>query len=239
MALLLFAGCSRKTTGLIRPDEDVAIEQIDFDYMQGKSRMVLQDGVKEREVRASVRVRKDSVIWMSFSVVGVHGGRALINQDSITIINNVEKEYFVFEYDELSRQFNFEIDFHVIQAAALGNLIIPRAPGDRIEHHENGDAVLRQTSGTISVDNFINGTTKKIEKVALKELNSNNTLTIDYSNFQPLGNKLFPYNGKIDLLYKTQAGLLNTTIIFEYNKAEVADKELKFPFNIPKRYEGR
>ncbi|MCZ8214968.1 MAG: DUF4292 domain-containing protein, partial [Cyclobacteriaceae bacterium] len=77
------------------------------------------------------------------------------------------------------------------------------------------------------------------EKIELKESNSNNTLNINYSNFQPVGNKLFPYNGTISLFYKAVSGLLNTTIIFEYNKAEVGDRELRFPFNIPKKYERR
>ncbi|MDH4298827.1 MAG: DUF4292 domain-containing protein, partial [Cyclobacteriaceae bacterium] len=69
--------------------------------------------------------------------------------------------------------------------------------------------------------------------------NSNNSLVINYSNFQPIGSKLFPYNGTISLFYKTLGGSLNTTIIFEYNRAEVGDKELKFPFNIPKKYVRR
>jgi hypothetical protein len=79
----------------------------------------------------------------------------------------------------------------------------------------------------------------KIEKVEMKETDTNNSLVLNYSNFQPLSNKLFPYNGTISLFYKTLAGILNTTVIFEYNKAEVGDKELKFPFNIPKRYVRR
>jgi len=62
---------------------------------------------------------------------------------------------------------------------------------------------------------------------------------LDYANFQPVADKVFPYNGTISLLYKSVTGLLNTTIIFEYSKAEVGDKELKFPFNIPKKYVRR
>ncbi len=73
----------------------------------------------------------------------------------------------------------------------------------------------------------------------MKEGNSSNSLTINYSNFQPVSTKIFPYNGTINLFYKALSGVLNTTVIFEYNKAEVGDKELKFPFNIPKKYERR
>jgi hypothetical protein len=79
----------------------------------------------------------------------------------------------------------------------------------------------------------------KIEKVELREGDTHNSLIINYSNFQPVDNKVFPFDGTISLFYKTAAGLLNTTIIFEYSKAEVGDKELKFPFNIPKKYDRR
>jgi hypothetical protein len=206
--------------------------------MHGKARMVLRDANKEREVKANIRIRKDSVIWMTFSVIGVQGGKALINKDSITIVNNVDNEYFQFDYAELSKRYNFEINYDVIQAAMLGNLIIPRKESDQVLQ-ETAFFILKQQANNITVDNHISLATKKLEKVELKELNSENSLVVNYSNFQPMGSKLFPYNGTINLFYKTVAGVLNTAIIFEYNKAEVGDKELKFPFNIPKKYVRR
>jgi hypothetical protein len=214
------------------------VEEIDFEYMHGKARMVLRDANKEREVKANIRIRKDSVIWMTFSVIGVQGGKALINKDSITIVNNVDNEYFQFDYAELSKRYNFEINYNVIQSAMLGNLIIPRQESDQVLQ-ETAFFILKQQANNISVDNYISLASKKLEKVELKESNSANSLIVNYSNFQPMGSKLFPYNGTINLFYKTIAGLINTTIIFEYNKAEVGDKELKFPFNIPKKYVRR
>jgi hypothetical protein len=189
-------------------------------------------------VKANIRVRRDSVIWMTFSVIGVQGGKALINKDSITIVSNVDKEYYVFEYAELSKRYNFTVNYDVIQAAMLGNLITPRSDADQITQ-EASMFILKQQAGTVSVANYINAASHKIEKIELKENRNSNSLVLNYSNFQPVGNKLFPYNGTINLFYKTLAGVLNTTVIFEYNKAEVGDKELKFPFNIPKRYARR
>ena len=238
----LALSCSKKVVSpaitVTPPKPELNIEEIDFGYMHGKARMVLRDANKEREVKANIRVRKDSVIWMTFSVIGVQGGKALVNKDSITIVSNVDKEYFVFDYAELSKRYNFEINYDVIQAAMLGNLVMPRKEEDQIVQ-ETSFFVLKQQANTVTVDNYINAASRKIEKVELKELNSSNSLVINYSNFQPVGAKLFPYNGTISLFYKGLAGLLNTTIIFEYNKAEVGDKELKFPFNIPKRYVRR
>lgn len=235
--------CSKKITSTTStpatpPRPTLAIEEIDFEYFQGKARMILRDSKKEREVKANIRVRKDSVIWMTFSVIGVQGGKALINKDSITIVSNVDKEYYVFEYSELTKRYNFPINYSVIQNALLGNLIQERKDDDNIIQ-ESSVFVLKQQSGTVSVTNFVNAASMKIEKVEMKEENTSNSLVMNYSNFQPVGDKVFPYNGTINLFYKALSGLLNTTIIFEYNKAEVGDKELKFPFNIPKRYERR
>jgi hypothetical protein len=238
---LLVVSCSKKIVSPVpvtTPATALAIEEIDFEYLQGKARMVLRDANKERDVKANVRIRKDSVIWMTFSVIGVQGGKALINEDSITIVSNVDKEYYVFDYAELSKRYNFNIDFNVIQSAMLGNLISPRKPEDDVVR-ETSFFLLKQNSGTVNVANYINAASMKIEKVEMKEGNTSNSLVINYSNFQPLSNKLFPYNGTISLFYKTLSGVLNTTVIFEYNKAEVGDKELKFPFNIPKRYVRR
>lgn len=234
--------CSKKittiSTPVTPPRPTLAIEEIDFEYFQGKARMILRDSKKEREVKANIRVRKDSVIWMTFSVIGVQGGKALINKDSITIVSNVDKEYYVFEYSELTKRYNFPINYNVIQNALLGNLIQERKDDDSIVQ-ESSVFLLKQQSGTVSVTNFVNAASMKIEKVEMKEGNTSNSLVMNYSNFQPVGDKVFPYNGTINLFYKALSGLLNTTIIFEYNKAEVGDKELKFPFNIPKRYERR
>lgn len=239
---LITLSCSKKVIPPSLPDSapkpTLNVAETDFTFMEGKARMVLRDANKEREVKANIRIRKDSVIWMTFSVIGVQGGKALINHDSITIVSNVDKEYYVFEYAELSKRYNFEINYEVIEAAILGNLIMPRKETDEVKQ-ESSFFILQQASNDVRVENFVNAASMKVEKVELKEGSSANSLVINYSNFQPLGSKLLPYNGTINLFYKTMSGLLNTTVIFEYNKAEISGKELKFPFNIPKRYVRR
>jgi hypothetical protein len=238
-ALLAFLSCSKKAVPILPPPpKALDIEQIEFGYMHGKARLVFRDDKKEREVKANIRIRKDSVIWMNFTVVGVQGGKALINKDSITVVSNVDKEYYVFEYEELSRRFNFHIDYSVIEAAMLGNPIRNGLSESEIGKEGERDK-LTQTDGSVIIKNLINPILKKIEYVELIESTTNNMLKLEYTNFQPLGDKYFAYNGVVNVFYKTSAGLINNTITIEYNKAEVGDKELKFPFNIPKRYDRR
>lgn len=235
----LLLSCSKKIVPVIAPPPaTLEIQEIDFDYFHGKAKMVFKDDKKEREVKANIRIRKDSVIWLNFSVIGVQGGRALINQDSVTILSTVDKEYYVFEYKELSQRFNIDINYKTIQAAFMGNLILPRKKSDVITQGTSFN-VLEQQRGTVNVKNYINAASRKLEKVEMKEDSTSNSIIINYANFQPVGNKIYPYNGSATIAYRTIKGLLNTTISFEYSKAEVGDKELKFPFNIPRKYDRR
>lgn len=231
--------CSKRVIPTAPPaPSNLEIQEIDFEYFHGKARMVFNDGKKEREVKAHIRIRKDSVIWMTFTVIGVQGGKALINHDSITIVSTVDKEYYVFDYPSLSKRFNFDVNYKTIQSALLGNLISPREESDKISQGDRFN-LLEQQRASVEVRNFINPETKKLEKVEMKEQSTNNSVAINYANFQPVGDKTYPFNGIINILYKTPGGLVNTTITLEYSKAEVGDKELKFPFNIPKKYERR
>jgi hypothetical protein len=240
VSALILQSCSKRavTTKVPAPSRNIAIEEIDFEYFHGKARINIRDDKKEKDLKANIRIRKDSVIWMDISVVGLSGARALINHDSITIRSNVDKEYFVFEFSELSKRFNFEIDYHLVQAALLGNLLYDRRPEDKVST-DGTFTVLEQLIGTTVLKNYINTASTKLERVELKENNTNNSLSVNYSNFQNVGPKVFPYNGVISILYKTPGGVINNTITFEYNKAEVGDRELRFPFNIPRKYERR
>jgi hypothetical protein len=235
----LLLSCSKKVVPVVTPPPPtLEIEEIDFDYFHGKAKMIFRDEKKEREVKANIRIRKDSVIWLNFSVIGVQGGRALINQDSVTIVSTVDKEYYVFDYKELSKRFNFEVNYHTLQSAFLGNLIMPRGNADKITQGTSFN-ILEQQRGTVNVKNYINAASRKLEKVEMKEDSTSNSIIMNYSNFQPVGDKIYPYNGSATIVYKTLKGMLNTAISFEYNKAEVGDKELKFPFNIPRKYDRR
>ncbi len=237
--MLVLSGCHyRLSPTLPPPPKSIDLQEIDFDYLQGKARLAYHDDNKVREVKAHVRIHKDSVIWMNLSVIGVQGGKVLVNRDSITIVSNLENQYYVFDYGELSKRFNFTINYQIIQAALLGNPILPRKPEDK-GGEDSFFSKLIQHQGTVTIQSLVNKTTKKIEHVDLAESITGNSARIDYTDFQPLNNKLFAYKGTIDITYKTASGVVNNTIIFEYSKIDVDTKALRFPFNIPKRYDRR
>ena len=238
---LLGTGCSKKSTGInwnFLDKSKLEVQEADFEYFSGKAKINYKDDELDLKAKANVRIRKDSVIWIAFSSIGIQGARCLINQDSITIMNMVKKEYYVFRYDSLSEQFNLEVNFQTIQAATFGNLIKDRSRADELEKEE-GLYILKQNSGNVDINNYVNSKTMKIERVEMTEQESQNTAVIRYYDFQMIEESAFPYSAILSIFYKKGAKTLNTVIEMEYNKAQIEDKELKFPFNIPKKYEKK
>ncbi|MDH5400462.1 MAG: DUF4292 domain-containing protein [Cyclobacteriaceae bacterium] len=215
------------------------INEMDFDYFQGKTKMNFKDESLDIKAKATIRIRKDSIIWMTFSSAGITGGRCLINKDSITIISTLKNEYYVFEYPEMSARFNFDVNYETLQAAAIGNLIMGRKQNDR-KAEKDDFLVLRQKSGSVSVENYINRNTHKIVRVDMTEVPSKNTASIHYNDFQLVNDQYFPFSGIISLFYKSKENVLFSTVIeFEYSKVEIIEKDLRFPFKIPKKYVRR
>ena len=239
-ALALSSSCSKKTAGisLTSDHSKLDVREVSFDYFSGKAKINYKDHELDIKAKANVRMKKDSVIWISFSAVGIQGARCMINKDSITIVNMFKKEYYVFHYDSLSEQFNFDVNFGSIQSAALGNLIRPNGKNDNVE--KKGDFfILEQNSGSVHINNYVNPKTMKLERVEMLEDKSNNSGTISYYDFQMIEDQAFPFSAIISLFYKANNKTLNTQIEFKYNKAQLEEKELRFPFNIPKKYERK
>ena len=121
---LIIGGCSKKLSDItwnFLDRDKLEIREVDFDYFSGKAKINYKDDEYDVKAKANIRIKKDSAIWISFSAIGIQGARCMISQDSITIMNMVKKEYYVFNYDSLSKQFNFEVNYDAIQSAALGN----------------------------------------------------------------------------------------------------------------------
>jgi hypothetical protein len=246
LLLLLIGGCSlmscsKKLTGLnwnFLDRNKLEVREVEFDYLNARGKMSIQGNDSDVSAKTVVRIRKDSLIWLSFSSAGIQGARAIVNKDSIVVVNHLRKEYYVYEFDSLAKKFNLPIHFDLVQAIALGNLIKPREEDDEVLRKDD-HFLLRQKVDFLTLENRINSKYMKLEGVLLKDPETGNELRIRYADFQLVEDKAFPYSIIISLLYHGPEGPIRTDIEIEYNKAEMADKELRFPFNIPKKYDRR
>ncbi|MBC7570183.1 MAG: DUF4292 domain-containing protein [Spirosoma sp.] len=216
------------------------VAEIDFDYLTAKSKVSFK-GPEQSIDNASVniRVRKDSLIWVSISKLGIEAVRGLISRDSIIILDKIHREYSVYDYPALSNQFNFAMNFDLLQALIVGNLPLPKRPAQKVKN-ERDYLLLRQSEGKVLVENYI-GEDRKLKKLMVTEQPTKNTLRLDYEDFSLLNDFLFPYTSLVTLNYqsKTDGQFYQTLLRIKHNKVELVDKNPGFPFTIPASYERR
>lgn len=214
------------------------IQELDLEYFSTKSRIKYKDPSQSFAANATIRLKKDSLIWISVSpALGIEAVRCLITNDSITIINKINKEYYVQNFEELSEKFNVEINFELIQAMLLGNLPKNKLPLRKVIK-QNDHFLIKQAGGGLKIDNYISRDNMKVEKVMIEEGSDDYSLLLEYGNFQMLDSLIFPYKNLISISNGKDASA-STVIDIEHNKAEVGDKNLSFPFSIPKKYERK
>jgi len=215
------------------------VDEINFDNFSAKSKIKYLDGDEGFNAVANIRIKEDSIIWISVSPgIGVEILRAIITPDSLFVINRLKKEFVAVSLDSISHQLNFNLNYSMLQSILIGNLILPRDQNEKIMR--SGDYyLLKQQNGDISVDNFVNIKSMKIEKISITDDSTRNYMNVDYHNFQNIDSVLFAMDNSISLFYTDKSRSINTQIIFTYTKATFADKKIRFPFNVPSRYELR
>jgi len=110
---VFFSSCKKDIVGFKSDKKaSVNIEEIDFDYFQTRTKVRYSEGDKQINGNAHIRIKKDSLIWFSVSPsIGIEATRVMITKDTAIVINRMDKEYYIFNFEEISRYFNFKIDF--------------------------------------------------------------------------------------------------------------------------------
>ncbi|MEM6841947.1 MAG: DUF4292 domain-containing protein [Bacteroidota bacterium] len=257
--LLALPGCSKKIAGVDRvspdrvsPDRtgmkatELEIENVDFEYLTASSKIKFRGEGQNVSATANIRVRKDSLIWISVTPgFGIEAARAIISQDSLSLINRLDKEYRSYDFQELSKKYNFTINYDLLQAVLLGDMPRSIDNNDQVRQVTN-HFIVRQKEGSITIENFIDRQLMKVERVAMVEQKKNesvrkgkNTLNLQYSDFKQLDEEILPFSNLVSLDYRQRGQKRNTKIDIEHKKVSIVDKALRFPFSVPKKYVHR
>ncbi len=79
---------------------------------------------KSFKFKSAVRMRKDSLIWISMSpAMGVEAARAQITPDSLKFINRFEKTYWSGSFRDVRHLLKAEVNFSMLQDFMVGNAV--------------------------------------------------------------------------------------------------------------------
>lgn len=235
----LLQSCSKKISVFSRSTaaKNLKIEGLKFDYLTIKSKVTFKEPHKTTNATALIRMKKDSVIWFNLTgALGVQGVRGIVTQDSVKILNKVEKKYFAYDFKQVSKEFDFQIDFDLIQAILVGDM--PKPLTDKSNVRTNSKRfIVKQNMENYYITNYIGRENLKLEEVNVTEKDTDNSLKLLYKNFRSLGDQGIPYSIFAALIHHNEFGELETQLTIDHVRVETSDKPIKFPFTVPKKYE--
>ena len=236
--LVVVSACSRKvavTDPSFVEKNRLVFTIPEFDYLNTKTRIQYKDEERNVSTSANIRIKKDSIIWMSLSpLLGIEVARAMITQDSLILMNRLNREYTVYNFDNLSDKFQFDINYHLIQSLILGNMPMEyQEPNEIVSSKQY--YIIKQENGPYSIDNYIDRNQMKLEKVEVSEEPKKNKMVLEFEDHQAVAAFTIPFHSLISLDYEHGTEVKSTEINITHGRAELASA-LKFPFEIPSRY---
>ena len=196
----------------------------------------------------NLRMKKDSIIWMSISKFGIEGARVMITRDSVQLtISFGEKKYFKGDFSYISKLLNTDLDFEIVQSLLIGNSVEFYDEDSKLKP---GTTNCQYTLGTIrkrklrrvmekgkdlkesAQSIYMIPETFKISRILFYEFNPDRNLDVQYSDYTKIDSlQFFPL--KMNLNFK---GSKNVAIDISYTKTAL-DQDQSFPFKIPSDYE--
>lgn len=223
-----------------KPTEAVKLpkvpQKLAFKYLSSDTKIEFTDGTNDAKFRVGMRIRKDSLIWLSMRAnVGVEGLRVLISKDSIQIIDYQEKTYRSLSFKDLSQEYGFELNYNLVQAILIGEMPIEKFDTQKV-FQDSTHFIIRQEENFISLDNFLNKENLQLEKLYAQDTQRGSQMELLYSNFIQLGEGLFPENNKVKLNYYNKQGNFKISLDIDHKKTKISENPLEFPFRVPTKY---
>lgn len=259
VAMMFISGCkstkqisqltsSRDSTVWVKPETDSVhliagiVEKVDsskisFQTFSAKIRVDAEDNnVKQPDLSATVRMIKDSAIWISLSAtfLNIEVYRVLITSGEVILMNKQDKEVQYRTLSYLQDVTGIPFDFNTLQDMLIGN---PIFINDSPVFLSKKDNLLNITftneyyKHLLTIDN----TTNRLLHSKLDDMDvyRNRSASITYSDYEDIGGQLFSTGRQITITEKKKLNLK-----LKYKQVEF-NKELSVVMKVPKNYKRK
>lgn len=205
--------------------------QVKADWFSTSAKIVYRNGNQVLKASSSIRMRKDSIIWMTVKKFGFEAARVQITKDSIYILDRINGAYMVKGMDYITEEFNLPANFATLQAVLLGNPVFFSreldVKNEALSYHLTGE------SASIKNDFWLNGINFQLQKMDFLDKKEQRTLKNTLENYQKLEDEQnFSYFRRLELQNPKSNQL---SIELTFSKIEInIPKDIRF--EIPSRY---
>jgi len=236
--VFVLSACAKKNIPVSTIEREYGLENFDFEYLQAKSKIKYDSDDRALTSSATIRMRKDSILWISLTpVFGLEAARGYITQDTVVFIDRVNKEVYRYNFKTLSQMVNFEVNFDMLQSILLGNQVFKFLPRDKYTKMA-GELKIEQDRQRFNVVTTADKASRKITTIEVTEGEATNEMSVNFSDFNTLDGQALPFETKVLIKSLLAGKTANTKVEITHAKINTAMSGLSFPFSVPSKYEN-
>jgi len=209
----------------------IAANQTGYKTFSAKAKLSMDDGKAQQDFQAGMRMKKDSMVWMSIGgPMNVEGARILITPDTFQLLNKVNTEYSAHNFSYVNNWLLFPVSFPVLQQIIVG---------EKLEIHEKASTAVYQDSTFViycESDHllekiWVNTGNYTISKILLKDKLLTQQMSITFDSYNLLDGKPFSYHRDIEV--DRDGAVLK--LIIDFTKIKL-NENLTYPFDVSEKY---
>jgi hypothetical protein len=213
--------------------QNITANRIGYNTFTAKVNIDYRDDAgKNYDVNATLRMYKDSALWISANaVLGIEAIRVLITKDSVKVLNKLEKTYSARSVDYLQDVTALPLNLATVQELLIGN---PVFLDSNIVSYSRGEGTISLLSLGTWFKNLL--TINEVDKTLVRsklddlDISRNRTAELTYSDYETKKGSLFATKRKISVAEKKTLDIKLDFKNYEFNS------EVSFPFSIPRNF---
>lgn len=240
--LVLFAFLSScKTLGVKKKEHTVSVAYLEeaiknahfnFSSLSARLKVHYHSPKNNQSFVLNLRMKKDSIIWLSASLFGIEGVRAILTKDSIKLIDRLNKQYIAQPIAYLQRTVNIQnISFSTLQDIIVGNVLYYQNTSKATSRIDSSYYLLSAITGNFLNNIWLNTGTYKMARNFVQDQAYNQSIDINYADYNSVDKQLFPFKRTIHI----KRGYFSSTANLDFSKVEI-NKKVSFPFKVPEKY---
>lgn len=206
---------------------------LDFSTIEGKGSIELDHEGDDYNFDFTLRMIKDSVIWIQLKKFGLEGARVLADQNHMKIIDRLHRTYTQKSWDEIGKQIGAPITFQTLQSILVGDPILVQESLAPVGN-DQGTFILKKNQDNIEYTLAVDPEKFLCKYFTINQLLKNQLLTVKNSEpkvlFTP---NYFSYLRDIELKVDNKKQLY---VVINFDEV-IRNTILNVPFEVPSSYQ--
>lgn len=206
--------------------------QVSFNTFTGKAKCHYAGMGQKNEFTANIRVKKDQIIWINATALGgiVNVARIYITPDSIFLVNYLQRSAYKMPIADANKLLPAPVDFSIMQNLIIGNAL--KLNGMATDAVDFGGTLSIQTEDKDIIQQLTyNKADSSMRSLQMRTRDNQTEGMVQYGNYDMVSGRKFSTSRAISLNNQGEPYYLD----MNFNNADF-DRDIDFPFSIPKNY---